>query len=200
MKTFAFLLMLVLVNDGLADTEPGDAVAGRQKSKFCQGCHGLDGNSINPLCPNLSGQNANYLEKQIHDFQTGKRVDSIMTGISQGLISDQDAKDIAAYFSSRKPMVGYNGSKIGQIIFRDGKPESHMPACASCHGENGKGRADETNVFPIIGGQTRDYIAKQLKDLRSGARHNDPDSMMGNVAQKLTDEEIDALADYVSKL
>jgi cytochrome c553 len=89
---------------------------------------------------------------------------------------------------------------MGQNIFREGKPESHMPACASCHGENGKGRTDETNVFPIIGGQTRDYIAKQLRDLRSGTRHNDTDNVMGNVAKELRDEEIEALADYVSNL
>ncbi len=184
----------------IAHAEEGDPVAGRVKSKFCQGCHGVDGNSVNPLCPNLSGQNRLYLEKQIQDFQSGRRADSIMTGISQGLISDQDAKDIASYFASRKPMVGYSGNKMGQNIFREGKPESHMPACASCHGENGKGRTDETNVFPIIGGQTRDYIAKQLRDLRSGTRHNDTDNVMGNVAKELRDEEIEALADYVSNL
>ncbi len=200
MKSFVILILLALINNCFAEAEQGDPVAGRQKSKFCQGCHGVDGNSVNPLCPNLSGQNANYIEKQIHDFQTEKRTDSIMTGISQGLITDQDAKDIAAYFSSRKPMVGFNGNKIGQNIFREGKPQRQMPACSSCHGDNGKGKADDNNVYPIIGGQTKDYIAKQLKDLRSGVRHNDPDSIMGNVAKKLSDEEIDALADYVSKL
>jgi cytochrome c553 len=193
-------MLFALTNNSFAEAEQGDPVAGKQKSKFCQGCHGVDGNSINPLCPNLSGQNANYIEKQIHDFQAGKRTDSIMTGISQGLISEQDAKDIAAYFSNQKPMVGFNGNKVGQNIFREGKPERQMPSCASCHGDNGKGRADDNNVYPIIGGQTRDYIAKQLKDMRSGARHNDPENIMGKVANKLSDEEIQALADYVSNL
>jgi cytochrome c553 len=200
MKFFIFLLLIVLTSNSFAGSEQGDPVAGKQKSKFCQGCHGVDGNSVNPLCPNLSGQNAGYIEKQILDFQTEKRTDSIMTGISQGLISSQDAKDIAAYFSSQKPMVGFNGNKIGQNIFREGKPERQMPSCASCHGDNGKGRADDNNVYPIIGGQTRDYIAKQLKDTRSGARHNDPENIMGKVAKKLSDEEIEALADYVSNL
>ena len=97
-------------------------------------------------------------------------------------------------------MVGFNGNKLGQIIFREGKPQIHVPACASCHGENGKGRSDDNYVFPIIGGQTKYYIAKQLRDLRSGNRHNDPDNVMQNVATKLSDEEIDALADYVSGL
>ncbi len=200
MKYFVCTILVLLFNANLANAEEGDAIAGKSKSKFCQGCHGEDGNSINPLCPNLSGQNQNYLEKQILDFQAGRRVDSIMTGISQGLISDQDAKDIAAYFSSRKPMVGFSGNKLGQNIFREGKLGIKLPSCASCHGENGKGRSDENTTFPIIGGQTRDYIAKQLRDLRSGDRHNDPESIMGNVARKLSDAEIEALADYVSGL
>ncbi len=120
MKILFSLLLALLPVVNAAYADEADPVAGRQKSKFCQGCHGVDGNSVNPLCPNISGQNAAYLEKQIKDFQSGNRVDSIMTGISQGLISDQDAKDIAAYFSSRKPIVGFNGNKLGQIIFREG--------------------------------------------------------------------------------
>jgi cytochrome c553 len=200
MKYFVFPILILLIYANLANAEEGDAFAGKNKSKFCQGCHGEDGNSVNPLCPNLSGQNKNYLEKQILDFQSGKRTDSIMSGISQGLISEQDAKDIAAYFSSRKPMVGFNGNKLGQNIFREGKPEIQLPSCASCHGENGKGKSDDNITFPIIGGQTRDYISKQLRDLRSGNRHNDSDGMMSFVSKKLTDAEIEALADYVSGL
>jgi cytochrome c553 len=200
MKFFVYVILFLLISTNLANADEGDPLAGKLKSKFCQGCHGEDGNSINPLCPNISGQNQNYLEKQIRDFQSGRRVDSIMTGIAQGLISDLDAKDIAAYFSSRKPMVGFNGNKLGQNIFREGKPGSQLPACASCHGENGKGKADDNTTFPIIGGQTRDYISKQLRDLRSGDRHNDLENMMGNVAKKLSDAEIEALADYVSGL
>lgn len=200
MNNFVGLLMLALFSISLAQADQGDPIAGKEKSKFCQGCHGEDGNSINPFCPNLAGQNQRYLEKQIRDFQIEKRTDPIMTGISQGLISHQDAKDIAAYFSSRVPMVGYNGNKIGQIIFRDGKPDDHMPACTSCHGENGKGRSDDSIVYPVIGGQTKDYIAKQLRDLRSGVRNNDPENIMGNVAKKLSDAEIEALADYISGL
>ena len=183
-----------------ANAAIGNAAAGKEKSKLCQGCHGEDGNSVNPLCPNLSGQNQRYIEKQILDFQSGKRVDSIMTGMAQGLIGDQDARDIAAYFSSQNPMIGEIENKIGRKLFREGKSESKMPACASCHGENGKGRSDRGIQIPIIGGQTKDYIAKQLRDLRSGARHNDPENMMGNVVKDLTDEEINSLADYVSDL
>ena len=199
-KFFVGLLLIVLVNAGMVQAEEGDPVAGKEKSKQCQGCHGEDGNSINPLCPNLAGQHQDYIEKQIRDFQTKNRVDSVMTGMSQSIISDQDAKDVAAYFASRKLMAGYNTDKIGHTIFREGRPEKGVAACITCHGENGKGKSDDSIVFPVIGGQTKDYIAKQLRDLRSGARHNDPDNMMGNIAKQLSDEEINALADYISEL
>lgn len=200
LKFVVWLLLMALLGLSEVRAEDGDPVAGKEKSRLCQGCHGEDGNSVNPFCPNLAGQNPAYIEKQIRDFQGRVRVDPIMTGVSQGIISEQDVKDIAAYFSSRKRMAGYNANKIGQLIFREGKPAAGLSACTSCHGENGKGRPDDTVAFPVLGGQTRDYIAKQLKDLRSGARHNDPASMMSDIAKKLSDAEINALADYISEL
>ncbi len=88
----------------------------------------------------------------------------------------------------------------GELLFHEGNPDTGLYACANCHGENGKGKSEINNVFPVIGGQTKDYIVKQLKDLRSGDRHNDPAGMMGNIARKLSDEEIDAVAEYASGL
>jgi len=191
---------MTLINVTHAQEVTGDPTAGKEKSKLCQGCHGQDGNSINPLCPNLAGQRPEYIEKQILDFQSKNRIGSIMTGISQTIITAQDAKDVAAYFASFKPMSSYNVDKIGRTIFREGIPDKGLIACATCHGENGKGKSDENISYPVIGGQTKDYIAKQLTDLRSGYRHNDPDGIMQNIAKKLSDDEIKALADYVSEM
>ncbi|MBI3479120.1 MAG: cytochrome c4 [Nitrosomonadales bacterium] len=199
-KFIVWLLLMALSGLGTVHAQDDDFAAGKAKSKLCQQCHGEDGNSINPFCPNLAGQNPAYLEKQIRDFQARVRVDPIMTGVSQSVISDQDVKDIAAYFGSRKRMAGYNANKIGQLIFREGKPESGLDSCASCHGENGRGKQDDAVAFPVLGGQTRDYVIKQLRDMRSGARHNDPAGMMGDIAKKLSDAEISALADYISEL
>jgi len=199
-KLIISLMLVALVNVTLAQEETGDLTAGKEKSKLCQGCHGQDGNSINVLCPNLAGQRPDYLEKQILDFQSKNRIGSIMTGISQTIITAQDAKDIAAYFASFKPMSSYNVDKVGRTIFREGISDKGIIACVTCHGENGKGRSDDNISYPVIGGQTKDYIAKQLTDLRSGYRHNDSDGIMRSIAKKLTDDEIKALADYVSEL
>ncbi|MGO8754135.1 MAG: c-type cytochrome [Gallionellaceae bacterium] len=185
--------------------EVGSPAAGKEKSTLCQGCHGEDGISVNPMCPNLAGQFPGYIKKQISDFQKEKRVDPIMSGMAAMITDKQDADDIAAYFSSRKRMDGTPGTDKnliakGEILFHEGNPDTGLYACANCHGENGKGKSEINNVFPVIGGQTKDYITKQLKDLRSGDRHNDPAGMMGNIARKLSDEEINALAEYVSGL
>ncbi len=199
------VLLLALFAMGAAQAADGDPAAGKDKSALCQGCHGEDGISVNPMCPNLAGQFPRYIEKQIRDFQTEKRVDPIMTGMAQGIEEKQDAKDIAAYFASRKRMVGARGSNKdlhtkGGNLYREGNPDTGLYACANCHGENGKGKSENNNVFPVIGGQTRDYIIKQLKDLRSGDRHNDPAGMMGNIAKKMSDDEIEAVAEYAMGL
>jgi cytochrome c553 len=194
-------LLVALLALGTVHAAEGDPVAGKEKSALCQGCHGEDGISVNPMCPNLAGQFPKYIEKQIRDYQTEKRVDPIMTGMVQGIEDKQDAKDMAAYFASRKRMVAARGTNKdllakGAIIYREGNMETGLYACANCHGENGKGKSENNNVFPVIGGQTKDYIVKQMKDMRSGDRHNDPAGMMSNIAKKMTDEEIEAVAEY----
>jgi cytochrome c553 len=198
------LVALLAVGAVHAAEGEGDPAAGKDKSAMCQGCHGEDGISINPMCPSLAGQFPKYIEKQIRDFQSEKRVDPIMSGMAAMITETQDAKDIAAYFTSRKRMVGTTGNKSlaakGSILFHEGNPESGLYACSNCHGESGKGKSENNNVFPVIGGQTKDYIVKQLKDLRSGDRHNDPAGMMGNIAKKMSDEEIDAVAEYAAGL
>lgn len=203
-KFGAQALLVALCMIGAAAADGGDPIAGKTKSEICQGCHGEDGISVNPMCPNLAGQFTRYLEKQIRDFQREKRVDPIMTGMASGIAETQDAQDIAAYFSSRKRMAGKPIKSAladkGKEIYLGGNPETGLYACVNCHGENGKGKSATNNVFPVIGGQTKDYIMKQLRDLRSGERHNDPAGMMGNIAKKLSDEEIEAVAEYATGL
>ena len=79
----------------------GDAAAGESKAATCAACHGKDGNSTNPLWPNLAGQHAPYLVKQLKDFKAGRRKDPLMSPMAAPL-SDQDMEDLAAYFASQK--------------------------------------------------------------------------------------------------
>lgn len=170
----------------------GDPVAGKEKSALCQGCHGEDGNSAAPTFPKLAGQYGTYIQRQINNFQLGTRKDPVMTDMANTVTSRQDLKDIAAYFSSQKQMTGTPvKNTLGEKLFRD-------YGCLNCHGEDGKGRPANNSIFPVIGGQHKDYIVKQLNDFKSGDRDTDMSGTMSDLAGRMTDAEMEALADYLS--
>ena len=77
----------------------GDPAAGKAKAASCAGCHGPAGVSANPMWPNLAGQHAAYMVKQIKAFRDGTRNDPMMSPMAKPL-SDQDIEDLAAYFGS----------------------------------------------------------------------------------------------------
>jgi cytochrome c553 len=179
----------------------GDASAGQGKVAMCGACHGADGNSLAPTFPKLAGQGQRYLLKQLHDIKAGKRNVVAMTGMLTNL-SEQDLADIAAYFSSQQMSVGAADPKLaarGQALFRGGKLDQGMPACAGCHSPAGAGNA--AAGFPKIGGQHADYIALQLTYFREGERTNDGDTkIMRSIAEKLSNKDIAALSSYIQGL
>ena len=180
----------------------GDPVAGKDKSALCQGCHGEDGMSAAPNFPRLAGQYAGYIRKQIADFQARTRKDDTMEGMADTVTEKQDLEDIAAYFASQKIMKGDSSTNSfpGKYLYINGNAATNLYGCTNCHGENGKGKSPNNSVFPIIGGQHKDYLVKQLNDFRSGSRSNDPAGMMGDIAKKMTDVEIEAVSEYLAGL
>jgi cytochrome c553 len=184
----------------------GDPKAGKTKSELCHGCHGVDGISLDPTTfPNLAGQYAGYIFKQVQDFQLGNRQNDTMSAMAATVTSREDLEDIAAYFASLKTMTGKPGNATlaakGKNLFTKGnKKLGDYAACIRCHGENGKGKGKNISLFPVIGGQQKAYLIKQLNDFKSGKRTNDPASMMAMVAQGLSDKEIQAVAEYLSGL
>lgn len=179
----------------------GDAAAGQAKSVACAACHGADGNSeLNPVWPRLAGQHASYIAKQLAGFKSGERKDTTMAPMAMPL-SEQDMADLAAYFASQANKGGETAAdkvELGQALYRAGNAKSGVAACTACHGPAGMG-VPAAN-FPRLSGQNVDYIVKALKDFRSGARVTDPNAMMRNVAAKMSDAEIEAVAAYVRGL
>ncbi|MFZ2541892.1 MAG: c-type cytochrome [Gallionella sp.] len=205
LSLFLFSSTIVHANDDPKDIQQrigkGDPAAGKDKSAMCQGCHGEDGNSEAPNFPKLAGQYADYLQKQIRAFQTGDRDDATMNNMAATITERQDLLDITAYFASQKQMKGPGGnSEAGKKLFLEGNVVSGVYGCVNCHGENGKGKSPNNALFPVIGGQHKDYLVKQLTELKKGARHNDPAGMMHDIADKMTIKEIEAVADYLSGL
>ena len=177
----------------------GDPVAGKEKSFLCQGCHGADGISFEPLIPKLAGQYGKYIAKQVRDYQAGTRSHPIMNAMA-ATVADADLADVVAYFASQTKMKG-NGpiySRVGEDIFLHGDTVKNRIACNGCHGANGKGSGPKTSMYPVIGGQQKEYLRKQLIDFRGGYRTNSPSGIMNTMAKLLTDAEIEALAEYIS--
>lgn len=175
----------------------GDAKAGEAKAAACAACHGPAGNSFNPVWPKLAGQGAPYTVKQLTQFKSGARMNPVMAAQVANL-SEQDMLDIAAYYAKQKPTVGAAVPELaeqGRKLYRDGNPETGVPACTGCHGPAGEGVA--ASAYPRIGGQQPGYTEAQLRAYRDGSRKA---PMMTIVTAKLTDDEIKALASYIAGL
>ena len=182
-------------------TGSGDPAAGKTKSQICQGCHGVDGNSKDPLIPKLAGQYDVYIIKQMRNYQQGARSHEIMNGMAAPL-SDADLADIAAYFADQTIMRGIAArpNETGEELFQHGNMEERVMTCANCHGKTGKGLDPSTGMYPVIGGQNKAYLLKQLRDFRDDDRLNSPNAAMNKTLKPLSDSELEALAEYISGL
>jgi cbb3-type cytochrome c oxidase subunit III len=175
-----------------------DLAKGEASFAMCAACHGADGNSGTPANPKLSQQHPEYLVKQLQEFKSGKRKSAVMQGMAAAL-SDADMKNIAYWVTSKKAKPGFAKDKelvaLGERIYRGGVADRQIAACAGCHSPSGAGIPAQ---YPRLSGQHADYTAAQLTAFRDGARGNS--QQMTQVAAKLNDREIRALADYVAGL
>lgn len=178
----------------------GDAAAGAAKSAVCAACHGADGKAIQPAYPNLAGQHASYTAKQLTEYRDGGRVNALMSGQAANL-SDQDILDLAAYYAEMPKIQGVASEEnltLGENIYRGGITAAGVASCMGCHGPAGYG--NPAAAWPVVSGQNAQYTADQLRYFRSGERANDPNAMMRGVAKRMTDAEIDAVANYMQGL
>ncbi len=185
---------------------PDPAKGKKIAAEVCAPCHNADGNSVISTNPKLSGQTAEYIVKQLTDLakppgdKTG-RENPVMGGFA-AMLEPADRQNLAAWFSSQPPFppasagaVATPEAAMGQRIYRTGIPEKAVPACAGCHGPTGAGLPV---LYPRIGGQHGDYVEAQLHAFREGTRRNN--EAMWQIAFRLSDPEIKALAEYVSGL
>ena len=199
MNKLLISMLLTLGITGVAHAA-GDAAAGQAKTAVCAACHGADGNSAIANFPKLAGQNEKYLVKQMKDIKNGVRPVVEMTGLLDNL-SDQDLADIAAYFAKQGTQIGHAAKdqvEAGQKIYRAGIANKGVAACTACHSPTGAGNASA--AFPAVSGQHAAYVEKQLKMFRNAERANDPNKMMRDIAAKLSDAEIKAVAAYIQGL
>jgi cytochrome c553 len=181
--------------------DPSTLQAKALVSAACSKCHGVNGVSISPLFPILAAQLPGYIEAELKLFRIRGRSDprarAFMWGIARGL-TDEQIKGVAQYFASQPPVKGGGSSNQaladkGKLMYENGAPERDIEACTVCHGHSGEG----VNTQPRLAGQHKDYVVTEMWQYRSGLREN---KVMQHVTEKMTDDEIAAVVDYVSTL
>lgn len=200
------LTRMPLVAAAEVAVKPDLARAKQIAETVCAACHGADGNSATPANPNLAGQGAEYITRQLQQFKSGLRANPVMGGMVASLTPDEMVA-LGMYFSRQKPKGGAAKDptlvKAGQSLYRGGLAGTGLPACSSCHSPNGAGIPKN---YPRLAGQYADYTYAQLKAFKAGERGADKDGkdaqgrIMKAVAQKLSDEQMKAVADYTAGL
>lgn len=164
----------------------------------CAACHGADGNSTIAANPKLAQQHPEYLVKQLQEFKSGKRANPVMQGMA-AMLSDEDMRNVAAWLASKPAKPGFAKDKdlvaLGERIYRGGIADRSIAACAGCHSPNGAGIPAQ---YPRLSGQNAEYTVQQLTSFRDGKRGNS--LPMAQVAAKMNDREIKAVADYIAGL
>ena len=169
-------------------------------NNLCIACHAIDGNSVVSVNPKLAGQHAAYISKQLNNFKSGLRENIVMAGMVANL-TEEDMINLGNYFSEQDILLSSaqkNGvGSLGENIFRAGIKSKGVAACAGCHGPSGHGIPDK---YPRLNAQHSEYTLAQLNAFRLGLRKNDPEAVMRTIAQKLTEQEMQSVADYIQGL
>lgn len=160
--------------------------AGSGKAASCAGCHGATGVSINPVWPNLAGQNRAYIVEALKAYKLGTRQNAMMSATAKSL-SDAEMQDLAGHYAGLKARSPEPRSPQDVAA---GKAKA--AACAACHGANG---VSNNPAWPSLAGQQKDYLLAALKAYKDGTRKNE---MMAGMASGLSDADMEALALYFS--
>ena len=184
----------VVVSSGMLEPATPESIGrGATLALQCTMCHGARGLS-DANTPNLAGQYAPAIYKQLRDFQSGARVSAIMVPLVANL-GDRDMRDVAAYYAYLPRLHTYHPPSAGpapQIVLH-GAPMRNIPPCATCHGEVGYKVGTEW-----LEGESAVYLRSQLTAFASGGRHNDISQQMRNIARHMTVTEIEQAAAYYS--
>lgn len=165
----------------------------------CAACHGADGNGPVPAFPRLAGLQREYIAKQLADYMNGRRRSEVMGPVVADLTA-ADVEPLAAHYSAQKPASGTVEDRAlaetGRKIFVDGNPDTGVPACMGCHLEGGRGNPR----FPRLAGQHREYTLQQMQQFHSGTRTNDRGRVMRALAERMSEAEMKAVAEYIAGL
>jgi cytochrome c553 len=187
---------------GEAAAEIADAMAcsvdverGRKAYGRCAVCHGADGaGRADGTFPQLAGQHASVIIKQLADIRSGRRENPIMLPYAEQLIDPQQLADVAGYLASLPRPTGH-GRGAGTDLATGAR--LYGRDCVGCHGADGEG--DAARFIPSLVGQHYGYLLRQIRDIGAGRRGNAHPEMAALV-ERLNDAELQALIDFAANL
>ena len=198
-KTVFAVLLAGAFSAGAQVVSEEEAAGKKLAAAACASCHGAEGNSPGPTIPNLAGLQERYLVKQLKDYMSGKRKNDAETPCGPSL-KPADIAGLAAWFSNRKPVPGKAGDPAlvaeGSKIYEQGISAKGVDDCLQCHEAGGKG----AGLYPKVSGQHAAYTFKQMRAFITHARRNDKNDVMHDVAEKMSEQEIRAVAEYLAGL
>ncbi|CEK09396.1 c-type cytochrome [Legionella hackeliae] len=193
---FALIVFCTFTSNAAEQTTPAPA-----KATVCVACHGQQGVSLNPEWPNIAGQHASYILKQLQDYKKGTtRNAPAMVGIVATL-SEADMAELAAFYAKQPLPEGVTPQKYlkrGEQLYRGGDFEKHITACIACHGPRGTGNGQAG--FPVLSGQHAPYTIQQLQAFKDKKRSNDLNSIMRDISARMSHEDMEAVAFYMQGL
>jgi cytochrome c553 len=186
-KCLLFLAPLLLMS--LGAFAAGDIA---EKAQLCATCHGEDGVPIDKTIPVIWGQNEGYFYLQLRDFKIGTRKQALMSPIAATL-EKEDMLALAAYFSKLE-WPNLQQPSAPKDAATKALAASASVGCPGCHLEYYQG--DGTTAR--LGGQRREYLAKQMNEFLDHTRGNNPG--MSSLMKSTSPEAIAALAEYLAGL
>lgn len=198
-ETCVALLTLCVLPRSFAHMPPsGDETIATFATQHCASCHGLRGDSLSPLVPTLSAQQADYLKAEILDFKTHERSELLARKVMQNKVvgvDDATAAALAHYYARQPAVPGVSGdpqrTASGKAVFERGTES--QAACATCHGE----RAEGVGIFPRLAGQHAVYLQYQLRVKQHESRRT---SVMHGIIGDLTEDDMVNLSVYLQSI
>lgn len=197
----AWLSIGLLTGAAALPASAGDIAAGKATASVCVACHQANGEGaampgVEPW-PALAGLDARYIVKQLQDFKSGARTNISMQPFAT-MLNDEQTQDVAAYYASLPPVAPKAPEGVDEALMKHGEQlalrgdwDRYVVACVSCHGPGNNGVGGE---FPRLTGQRPEYLRAQLLAYRDGSRANDPQDLMGTIARRMSDRDIEAVS------
>ena len=187
MKFFIFWLGLIYLSCTQAQAP--------EKLALCITCHGKDGIAIQKSWPNLNGQSAKYMLKQLQDYKSGRRISPLMQAYAK-LLNDQDMLKLVQFYANLPANTSQKPD--ARSIYHQGNMQKRIPACSACHGPQGLG--NDFAKFPKLAGQNQTYLIEQLKAFKKHQRQNDAYHIMQDISSRMSKKDMIAFSKAIAHM